>query len=687
MEHYYQQWNKPYPQQPEEFVRERIIGEIPIVLPEPPKKSKDILFHDLPRKEQYWRPLITLTDKEIQSLGSDERKALLTKEYERRINGVFFYNNGGIEYISGIHYFYLSYWNIAGVGLPQFRDADRDFFYAWDKVCEDEECYGLAYFTNRRSGKTEKAINILYEFTSRTKEIQSGIQSQTNRDAKRVFERLVFGWKKMRYFWKPTDSGEKNPKQALRFEEPSTRNTKGLVKQYKEVLNSLVDYAASNETSYDGYKIHRYYCDEFGKFTDGDAYARWKVVKPTLRDDYKIIGKAIFTTTVEDLEKGGGQKAFEIYNDSDYNVRGADDRTTSGLYRLFKPSYYGYIVNKYGYSEIEVAKKKLLAERQGLEGEDLAQLTRKYPFTVKEAFQSSLSSNTFPVFKIIQQKDYNTTNNIIPRKFNLIWENRDEYKVRLVDDPKGVFEATWLPTEEMTNRFEMVNDLPKPLNTSLGGFGVDPFDHRTTVDNKQSKGACLGFRNYDPMNPFQSNTFFFKYLHRPPKETIFYDDMTKIFVYFGMEALIENQKAGLINYMLDNGFKHYIKRTQQGDYTKSTSRNWVLGVSTSGEMIRDAMVNNLVEYIYDFVGKITPDNQRKKFGIDEDKIREDFYGNCAFEDLLTDWERFTIDKWTDYDLTVASMLARLNVTPVRKKKILEEEINLEIGAFFKKHKL
>ena len=1050
IDNYIGQWTKNRLMTPQEFVTERIIGEIKVTLPSPPNDLTQILNHDSKTTKgffkykrlhvQKWTPPIIPSDKELKALPSDERIAFIRRELDRRKNGVFFYNNGGIEYLTGEYYFFLTYWKMAGVGLPEFRDSHRDVFYAWYQVEKDEDSYGLAYYCNRRdgkalclktkiptpdgwktmedlkigdrvfdsqgnitnvtfatnvqydrscyevlfsdgslitadaehlwiakdkvsrssikhptraskdkivttedmlkkltvgkeykkennwsivnckpvsypkkelkippyilglwlgdgsssksaitniddeiincwksyvksmnldikvyggityqasSGKSQKRINtilklleyynlrnnkhipidylqsskndrmellkglmdtdgsskpnsrsleycskleglilnikelveslgykstvtskfnskvnkryyyirfgiyngnypfklqrkidnikesknptwrtdhryitsikpiksvpvkcisvdsadnsylcgdsfivthntslatsLIYGHASITKEVHCGIQSKTNEDAKKVFNKIVFSWKKMPYFWKPTDSGDKNPKSALRFEEPSTRSSKGDTKTYKDALDSFIDFASSTGTSYDGDKLERYYCDEFGKYIEGNAYTRWNVVKPCLKTGFKIIGKAIFTTTVEDLEKGGGQAAYDIYKGSDPNNKGEDGRTSSGLYRLFKPAYYGYewFINEYGYSDIEGAKRQLMLERQGKEGQELAELTRKYPFNVKEAFQSSLTTNTFPIFKIIQQKEYNTEYGKLPRKGNFVWENIDERIVGFKDDPRGKFEVSWMPDEDNRNKFELIRGLQSPLFKNNGAFGVDPFDHRTTVDEERfSKGACAGFRKYIPLSPQNSNCFFLKYLDRPPKETVLYEDLTKAFIFYGMQGLIENQKPGMINWMNDNGYKNYIRRTQQCDYTKSTSRNYVEGVSTSGELIRETMIGGMESYIYDYIGKISPDIQREKFGMLDKDIRDDMYSSCPFDDILTDWEQFDKNKWTIYDMGVASMLAYLAVTPVRKKKSIEErEFKFTVESFFKTHKI
>jgi hypothetical protein len=686
IEGYVGQWEGKNIQKPSEFQRKRLIGEIEVTLPEPPKKE-DILYHDLPREEQYFRP-VEIPNK-FDSLPKNERVDFMTTEFRKRMNGVWFYNNGTIEYITGTHYFYTGSWKI-DVGLPEFRDSDRDLHYLW-KYCEDDnDCFGLAYFTNRRSGKTVVGTSLIYEYASRNEESICGIQSKTSKDGKSVFRKLIGSWKKLHPIWKPTDSGETNPKEELRFEEPSKRSTKGEKKTYEKVLNSIIGYRSSVEDAYDGSKLKRYYCDEFGKYTEGDASERWDIVKPCLVVGTKIVGKAYFTTTVEELERKGGQAALDIYNDSDFHDRKKDGRTRSGMYRLFKPAYYGLegFINKYGYSDIKGAKAALLAQRDGLTGQKLAGEVRKFPFTPKEAFYTTVGTQVFPAHKLYEQKEHNESlPESIVRTGDFRWTNKAEHKVEFFDNPNGLFKVSWMP--EMNRRCQREMDgrgFPKPSYRHQGIIGVDPYDHKETVSNKQSNAAACGFKMFDINDPTNSNGYFLHYVGRRSNPDDFYEDMVMAGVFYGMQVFVENQKPGLLNHMNRTGYHHYIRKTQQSDYTKSTSMKYVEGVSMSGNLVRQEAINNLIVYIHKFVGKISKQVQRDEFGWPEEKLRDDLYGNCPFTDMIDDWLKFDANNWTIYDETVASMVTLLGVTPVRRKPKIDKE-KVETINLFKEYKL
>lgn len=668
IENYVGQWEGSRAQKPSEFQRERIIDEIKILLPKPPKKE-DIAYYDLPKKEQYFRP--TKVPEGFDDLERKERIDFQIKEFKKRSEGFWFYNNGTIEYLTGTHYFYVNTWKI-DIGLPEFRDSDRDLSYLWKYCEEDKDCFGLCYFTNRRSGKTVYGTSLLYEYASRNEEAECGIQSKTKKDGQGVFKKLISSWKKLHQVYKPTDSGETNPKEELRFEAPSKRSTKGAKKNYDKVLNSVISYRSSVEDSYDGSKLKRYYCDEFGKFTEGDASERWDIVKPCLVVGTTIVGKAYFTTTVEELEKKGGQAALDIYEDSDFNNRKKDSRTFSGMYRYFKPSYYGLegFMNKYGYSDILGAKKALIAQRDGLSGSKLAGEVRKFPFTAKEAFYSAVGTQVFSAQKLHEQKEFNETlRSSVVRKGNFVWDDMSSHKVSFFDDPEGFFEITWMPHAEARCKFEMDGrGFPNPTNTYTGLIACDPFDHKETVANKKSDAAASGFKRFDINNPTNSNCFFLNYVGRRPDPDLFYEDMIMAGVFFGMKIFVENQKPGLINHMNRRGYKNYIHTTTQSDYTKSSSKKTVEGVSMSGNLVRQQAVNGLTTYIYKYVGKISHQVQRDDFGWNDENLKDDLYGNCPFDTQIDDWLKFDANNWTVFDQTVASMIAILGVTPVRKNK-------------------
>jgi len=656
-------------------------------LPIPPP-HKEIDNHKKKIKDQRFEPPVIPDGFDLDD-PSEEDIAFIDREWDRRENGYWFYNNGNLEYITGLHYFYLSYWKIPVVidgrkklGLPSFVDSDRDYFYLWNKCIIDPNCFGLIYVTNRRDGKTHRANCTLYEGASKTEEAEVGIQSKTNSDAKAVFNKLVKSWQSNKLvkswqsihpMWKPIDVGDSKPSTKLEFNEPAKRNTKNQKKVYGEVLRSEITYQNVKDEAYDGYGLFLYLMDEYGKTVDGDVYNRWNIVKECFSDGSTITGKAILTTTVEELERKGGINALKIWQESDYYDKGITGRTKSGLYRAFKPASYGLrgvdekgvpFIDEYGYSDVERTKNYHLKVRSTLSGEALSSYKRKYPLNEDEAFMMDAKDSPFDIGRVQDQITFNNHNNIEPVRGNFAWANgQPDTKVVWHPDPNGRWLVDWHPKAEHRNKFTIVNGYKKPTGTTVVS-GVDPFDHKTTTDSRKSDAACYSLRKYDPMNPGGSNKFISEYVNRPSTPEMFYEDILMQNVYFSSEVLIENNKPGILNYFRMRGYYGYLMKRPESTQTKFSKKSEEPGIPMTGDAARDALINALVTYIYDNIGY----NQD-----------EDTYGSCPFNHLLNDWVKFDVGKWTDYDSTVASGLAVL-----ASLKPIVETITFDITQFHKK---
>src|SRR5574343_1302982 len=84
----------------------------------------------------------------------DERHAEYVKtEWDRRLNGCWFMNNGVPHYITGMHYMFMQWWQI-DIGYPRFRIPDMEYFYFLQYCIEDPDSMGMIEITKRRFGKT-----------------------------------------------------------------------------------------------------------------------------------------------------------------------------------------------------------------------------------------------------------------------------------------------------------------------------------------------------------------------------------------------------------------------------------------------------------------------------------------------------------------------------------------------------
>lgn len=189
------------------------------------------------------------------------------QEWDRRLNGFWFMNNGEAVYLTGLHYMYLQWWQI-DIGSPKFRITDLEYFYFLDYCIEDPNCMGMLEITKRRFGKTYRGGIFLYEYITRTKRTNAGIQSKTGTDAKKLYNKAVINpFILLPKFFRPEYdmSGGMRPKTALVFQQTNVKGRKAETGLGKDELGSMIDHEDSDTIAYDGQKIHRYFADEWAK--------------------------------------------------------------------------------------------------------------------------------------------------------------------------------------------------------------------------------------------------------------------------------------------------------------------------------------------------------------------------------------------------------------------------------------
>jgi hypothetical protein len=283
-------------------------------------ENREVFKRSAAATYQYWERPVPPVDYELkrkkeiiaQKSNPDyynpELQNYRNQEWDRRLNGFWFYNNGKATYLTGLHYFYLTHWKI-DVGYPDYRETDRDFFYFLEYCMQDPKSLGMIEVTKRRQGKTMRAGAFLFELTSRSKNKNAGIQSKTYEDAKdNVFAKgVVMPFKYLPDFFVPIYDTEKGmtPKGELRFYKTNKRGVTDDAFDKKIELESSITFKSADKFSYDGMKLHRYLADEAGKTKNVNVYDRHQVVQFCLQQEEHIIGKALYTTTVEEMEDGG----------------------------------------------------------------------------------------------------------------------------------------------------------------------------------------------------------------------------------------------------------------------------------------------------------------------------------------------------------------------------------------------
>ena len=437
---------------------------------------------------------------------------------------------------------------------------------------------------------TFKSTCIGYNRATSNNEHLFAIQSKTTDDGRRVFQKVVNSWKKLPYYLKPIDTGETSPKKRILFQEPSRKNH-SQNKDYGQVLDSEIFFASSEEQALDGNALGTIYNDEIGKHSDSNIHERYYVQKYTLTEGNIIKGKSINTSTVEEMEGGGGKNCKLLWDESQLETRKHtnNNQTVSGLIPYFKPADYGFygkdpqtgkmFIDAYGYSNRDLAKKYIQNSRKNKSGATLISEIRKMPLNISEAFYVSAGESPFDVVKL--NEIITRIQIVVPKpyyKMNLEWKERDR-EIRIVPkdfNSHAKFFYSELPDEKLRNNVGMLNGHMIPLNTSKYSMGADPYDVNqisgqdyTAKYEVGGSGGSLGaahvMRKFDPfidvdkdIQDWETYQPVVEYLYRPEFAYEYYEDVLMLSFLYGCEVFPETNKPNIRTYFIERGYKNFL---------------------------------------------------------------------------------------------------------------------------------
>jgi hypothetical protein len=576
----------------------------------------------------------------------------IMKQWQYRLNGYWFFNNGKPTYIDGWHWFYCSVWRI-DVGLPKYRSRDRKFFLFARMVYTDTKTfqdvnekgeaipnydhgyfdfvetggrvhYGFNYPKHRREGATYKAECINYEIISRTIGAWGGIQSMNEVQARKCFlKHLISPWKKLPFYFKPEYNGSTSPKKELTFEPPARRlSSKGSIIGGSIGLESMINFGPADAGTYDGDKLYVHHDDEVGKLKKGlSCWDRHLVVKECLVMGSEIIGFTIKTSTVGEMERGGGKIFKHQCQMSNYFVRTPNGQTRSGLCTLFIPACEGLqgFIDRYGESVIDKptkeqekyigrkigAKQYLLNRRKGYidagDYEGLSEEIRLYPMSFTECFRTAAKSSGFNMQKLetyIDDLRFRRTDMPIEGDFKWAGGKRDTV-VQFVPRKGGKFRISHQLNIDESNQkvWDDVDQSWRPLNTSWGVAGADPFKFNRTEGNRKSNGGGAVVRKAKLKDGDFSmkRKFVCTYSNRTYDKEEYAEDMLCMSVYYGVMMFPE------IN--VDLVWEHFEKRGYAGFLLyrvdpKTFESNNTPGANTTEKLKQEIFTEfmNFIEY-------------------------------------------------------------------------------------------
>ena len=596
----------------------------------------------------------------------------INNEFNRRDAGYWFMCNGAANYITGSHYVYLT-WTKIDVGSPDFRQANRIFYYFWEACKADKRSYGMCYLKNRRSGFSFMASSETVNLATTSKDSRFGVLSKTGADAKKMFtDKIVPISINYPFFFKPIQDGMERPKTELSYKIPSKRLTRNSLKETNQKeeerlgagLDTTIDWKNTGDNSYDGEKLQLLVHDESGKWERPDNILNnWRVTKTCLRLGAKIVGKCMMGSTSNALSKGGDNFKKLFYN-SDVKNRNRNGQTASGLYSLFIPMEWGYegFIDKYGYPVFDSPQESIEGidgeaiytgviehwenEVDGLKGDSdaLNEYYRQFPRSEKHAFRDETINSLFNLTKIYEQIDFNeemtAKGHVVQGTFS--WKNGiKDTEVIWIPTKNGRFKVSWLPRNNFQNNIIHKNGIKYPGNDGLGAFGCDSYDISGTVGGGGSNGSLHGLTTFSMTPDVPTTKFFLEYVARPQTAETFFEEVLMALVFYGMPILAENNKPRLLYHLKRRGYRGFsMNRPDKLIGNLSKTELELGGIPNTSEDIKQAHAAAIESYIEDYVGKINEN-----------------HGNMYFQRTLEDWAKFDISKRTAYDASISSGLA------------------------------
>ena len=662
------------------MITEHVYG-IDFVLP-PQPAPKDILNVKLEKKKQKWyRAELPAFfdnlefDDEGEPIYTDQMLEFIEQELDRIYYGVWLYINGKPTYITGLHYFYLQYWMLENGEAPEYRAADRRYFY-FQLHCEGLPWVdGIIRSKKRREGATSQATADLVKTAITIKKALCGIVSKGLTDAKTAFINMIRpAFQQLPVYLKPQTEDEESKSELymVRKKRSSLKKRtkkKGQVKDDDLGLGSKIDYRATALNSYDSGRLTKVLVEEGGKWpaeVPVDEY--WDIVRQTLKQGARKVGFALLPSTSNKMEKGG--KGFKtLWDNSNQFIRKV---TSTGLYRYFSPAEEGYapFIDEYGesitlkptreqakwmkefYGATDEqcsmsAREWILYERSLITDENKRkEHERMYPLNEKEAFDFADSDNIYDMEAIADQRQA-LRDNPVPMRQGTFYQ-KDDGTVEFKESSAGMW---WIEQDvppDLKNNQHEINGKKKPGNSHQFVLVADPFKN-TIVRGKGSMGAAIVGSKLNPLDPDNTGKPMAYFHGRPKLRRDFNKQMLYAAIYYGCEMCYESDFDEYLEFLDGEKMRGYAqekpKNVVDPNRKKRNKNQKEYGIKSADNFAYSMMIDCSQAYVMNYCWKIN------------------------FDPMLEDLEEYEESERTLHDLAVALQLFTVAIAaPITRKK-------------------
>lgn len=646
-------------------------------LPPLPRET-DILFHDAPKKDQYFKTphskdfdRLFARDgglKKVSRMTEKERIEYITFWRNAWADGFWFMNNGEPTYLTGMHVEHLCI-NKFKSDHFYYLDAQRERFYFRDMTDKDPLCDGRLWAKGRRVGITTEQITQAIRVLLSGKYNHVGLQSDESKKVKSTLVTPIIDayvkrpeWMREVYY----SNNGRVPREKLEL-------TNSVIKEEEnEPLGGTLTGFPTTSKALDGLEFMLSVMDEVSKWVESLPYETYEINKKTIINPGKRGKLDALSTTGDSKEAAAAVRDWhKMIADSNPSVRNENGQTNNGLYRFFvsyinsfelieKMSGFGMKVkDKYGFVNREMAEEFIWKDinRHPKDSKEYIYALYKQPMELRHALLTPSGQGTFNKLKITNRLDIlrDTPNDKKPYV-----RGRFEYG----QDGKVYFEADeygkWLVAVhpyfskekniDTRNRFKVSNGIFMPPSNPEFGIGYDPIRYRKedTSSNSLSQACIIVAQKHDYFGSGNANRYAALYLDRPDDPIDANKECIKACKYYGAPCMHERVIETVKTYFTDERCLPFLMKSKKDGL-------YGIWIDSQGKIVKNAL-----------------DWMKTRFATPKSEDEVCQYEIMPFEACLTDMDGFDLAHTTKFDVMMAMIelehcLEQLNFTNMTDK--------------------
>jgi|ERR1700733_15316111 len=616
-------------------------------LPPIPKES-DIIYYDLPKKEQYWRSesdLKKLLDiKDVRKMNEKDRIEYMDLWRERWFNGLWFMNDGEPTYITGAQVDHLIFNEFQGRKL-RYLESQRERFYFRDLTNNDTLCSGRCWIKPRRAGISTEQI------TEAIRVILGGFsnnvvyQSDTLYKSMSTLMKPTIDTYSRRVFWMREDYYAPNGKKPIKSLELKSNLIED---EDNRFLGGMIEALPTVASAADGKDAVLFVEDEFSKYESCDPYEMLEINLKAVNPDKPLKVDALSTTGDSKDAVKATMAWHKLIANSNPKKRNANGKTNSGLYKYFVEGIHSLlllkeipdVLDKYGKINRDMAENWIWNEhRKYPEGtKEYIFSLYKFPIIEEHALLSSAVSNLFNKLRISNRLSH--LESLTPDQKPYVrgkLEEGQNGKISFVADPTGLWLWAIHPffdkdkNIDTRNRFNVYDGVYFPPINMSGVIGYDPVNfHKEDIKSANFSQACLFVRiKFDYFNSGIEDEVMAMYLGRPDDPHDVNKEAIKACKYTGFGCMHERSTIHVKEDFKEAGMLPFLMKGEDDNY----------GITTSSKII-----NNGVSML------------QARYSNPKEPTQKDQIECYPFEDGLRSLDNFDPSNTTQFDVTMAEIM-------------------------------